>query len=80
MVYDLVADGDALPRGAVVILFNNRIVYLVVEQQYQLFVLVSVQIADDVLDGPLLLRGHALERGLLAAVLYDLAESFFHIE
>ena len=77
MVYDLVADGDALPRGAVVILFNNRIVYLVVEQQYQLFVLVSVQIADDVLDGPLLLRGHALERGLLAAVLYDLAESFF---
>lgn len=80
MVYDLVADGDALPRGAVVILFNNRIVYPVVEQQYQLFVLVSVRIADDVLDGPLLLRGHALERGLLAAVLYDLAESFFHIE
>ena len=53
MVYDLVADGDALPRGAVVILFNNRIVYPVVEQQYQLFVLVSVRIADDVLDGPL---------------------------
>ena len=64
-----VADGYAPFGRAVIVLLYDRVVNLVVQQQDQLLVLVSADVADDLLDGFLLLGRHPLEGGFLLAVL-----------